>query len=162
MEKDRDKITVDYLIERFRLEPLSIEGGFWRRVYTSPETIPSSALPDRYEGDNCPNPSCGDQGGCVIADYVPPLRQYEHEMNGPCAVTGGYVYRGCRMADLHGTYFYADYCSGRLWGLQYDGAEWQSALLTDTNYNISTFGEDEAGNLYLTDYFAGDIYMITE
>jgi predicted cupin superfamily sugar epimerase len=41
-------ITAEYLIERFQLEPLSIEGGFWRRVYTAEETIPPSALPERY------------------------------------------------------------------------------------------------------------------
>jgi predicted cupin superfamily sugar epimerase len=44
-------ITARYLIERFGLEPLSIEGGFFRRVYTSSETISASALPDRYAAD---------------------------------------------------------------------------------------------------------------
>jgi hypothetical protein len=57
-------------------------------------------------------------------------------------------------------YLYGDYCSGRIWALAQDGGTWQSSLLLDTAYTISTFGEDEAGNSYLTDYFGGSIYQI--
>ena len=103
---------------------------------------------------------CYQGGPCDTTGLTLPVAEYSHALG--CSVTGGEVYRGQAYPGMQGIYFYADYCSGRIWGLQYDGAEWQSTLLTDTSYNISTFGEDEAGNLYLTDYFAGDIYMITD
>ena len=103
---------------------------------------------------------CYQAGSCDMTGLTLPVVEYSHALG--CSVTGGKVYRGQTYPGMQGIYFYADYCSGRIWGLQYDGAEWQSSLLTDTSYNISTFGEDEAGNLYLTDYFAGDIYMVTD
>jgi len=44
---------------------------------------------------------------------VPPIYEYPHGGAVPngCSVTGGIVYRGCRMPDLHGTYFVAEYCT---------------------------------------------------
>jgi glucose/arabinose dehydrogenase len=126
---------------------------------------------DRYEGDNCPNPSCGDQGGCTVADYVPPVRQYEHSMNGPCAVTGGYVYRGCRMADLHGTYFYADFCTGFIRTFRTDGpcsAVPGSDLDRAADLappggpgitEITSFGEDARGEHYIVSR-SGEVFKI--
>jgi glucose/arabinose dehydrogenase len=107
------------------------------------------------EGAHCYNAASCDTTGLTL-----PVAEYDHSLG--CSVTGGMVYRGQDFPSMFGIYFYADYCSGRIWGLQHDGAAWQSILLDDTSYDISTFGDDEAGNLYLTDYFAGDIYMITE
>jgi hypothetical protein len=63
---------------------------------------------------------------------------------------------------MRGVYFYADYCSGRIWGLKQIGAIWQNTILLDTSFNITSFGEDEDGNLYLTNYANGDIYRITD
>jgi glucose/arabinose dehydrogenase len=103
---------------------------------------------------------CYNAASCNTTGLTLPVVEYNHSLG--CSVTGGAVYRGQDYAGMQGIYFYADYCSGRIWGLQYDGATWQSTLLDDTSYNVSTFGQDEAGNLYVTDYFAGDIYMITE
>lgn len=107
------------------------------------------------EGVHCYNAASCDTTGLTL-----PVVEYNHSLG--CSVTGGAVYRGQDYAGMQGVYFYADYCSGRIWGLQYDGANWQSTLLDTTGYKVSTFGQDEAGNLYLTDYSAGDIYMITE
>jgi hypothetical protein len=58
-------------------------------------------------------------------------------------VTGGYRYRGSRWPALFGTYLYGDYCSGRIWG---DRSE-----LLHTNALVVSFGEDDAGELYLVD-----------
>jgi hypothetical protein len=85
--------------------------------------------------------------------------EYTHSLG--CSVSGGMVYRGPTNPGMQGIYFYGDYCSGRIWGLAFNGSAWQSSLLEDTGYNISSFGEDEAGNLYVADY-GGDIYMIVE
>jgi hypothetical protein len=93
--------------------------------------------------------------GCVPPSlYLPPVAEYNHGSNDSigCAITGGFVYRGVNYPDMQGIYFYGDYCSGRIWGLEFDGSTWQSTLLLDTPYTISTFGEDEDGNLYLADY----------
>jgi len=76
-------------------------------------------------------------------------------------VTGGVVYRGALYGALYSVYFYGDYCSGRIWGLTRDRGMWQSLVLADTAFNISTFGEDDDGNVYFADYAGGAIYAIT-
>jgi len=107
------------------------------------------------EGTHCYNPS----SGCVPpARYSAPVAEYSHSFG--CSVTGGYVYRGPGNAAMQGIYFYGDYCSGRIWGLQNAGG-WQTQQLTQPSINISTFGEDEAGNLYVASYSGGAIYQIT-
>jgi glucose/arabinose dehydrogenase len=95
---------------------------------------------------------------CVSAGLTLPVTEYLHG-SGDCSVTGGYVYRGSSPA-LQGVYFYGDFCSGRIWGLQRSGSAWTSTLLADTALAISTFGEDEAGELYVADYATGDVYRI--
>jgi glucose/arabinose dehydrogenase len=101
-------------------------------------------------------------GTCSTLTLEPPVAEYNH---GPgdsigCSITGGFVYRGPAYAFMQGMYFYADYCTGRIWGLKNDGTGWQTQELTDTAYSISTFGEDEAGNLYLASYGSGQIYVM--
>ena len=106
------------------------------------------------EGTSCfTNPTC-DRTGLTL-----PVAEFSHA-EGNCSVTGGFVYRGSQYPDLQGTYLYADFCSGRLWGLKRSGATWENSLLLDTTLQISTFGEDEEGHLYLADFGGGDIYRI--
>jgi hypothetical protein len=107
------------------------------------------------EGSLCYNPS----SGCNQSGKALPVAEYEHPLG--CAVTGGYVYRGSKFPILLGQYFYADYCSGRFFSLHNNaGAGWEALQLVDTPYTISTFGEDEQGELYLADYETGKIYNI--
>ena len=73
--------------------------------------------------------------------------------------TCGYVYRGSIRA-LQGIYFYGDLCSGRIWGLRRNGSAWENRLLLDSTLQISSFGEDENGELYVADYASGEIYHI--
>ena len=89
---------------------------------------------------------------------IPPVAEYSHALG--CSVTGGYVYRGPGNAAMQGIYFYGDYCTGRIWGLQNAGG-WQTQQLAQPSINISTFGEDEAGNLYVASYSTGAIFQIT-
>ena len=99
------------------------------------------------------------------ANYVPPVAVYDHGANDSigCSVTGGYIYRGTNFPALVGTYLYGDFCTGKLWGLTRDvNNRWQSRLITDTDYLISSFGEDEQGEIYLTDYANGRVIHITE
>jgi hypothetical protein len=80
-------------------------------------------------------------------------------------VTGGHVYQGHIYPDLEGIYFYADFCSGRIWGLRQDSAAWESALVYDAPFRITSFGRDEPGNVWLTRYAdapSGAIYRLAQ
>lgn len=110
-----------------------------------------------FEADACFNPPVG----CLPpADYLPPVDSYDHSFG--TSVTGGYVYRGPGNPLMQGTYFYGDFGSGRIWTLRLSGGVVQSQLLMDTSFNISSFGEDEAGRLYLADYSTGSVYRIDQ
>jgi len=95
---------------------------------------------------------------CTPDRFVLPVATYDHSQG--CSVTGGYVYRGSSYPALQGLYFFGDFCSGRVWGLRRNGTSWEHVLLSDTVFSISTFGEDEAGDLYLADYGSGTVYRI--
>jgi hypothetical protein len=95
-----------------------------------------------FEGLVCTN---NDPSLCSSPqNYVFPLFDYAHTL-GRCSITGGYVYRGAQGALPVGTYVFGDYCSGEIFG--WNGSS-QSVLL-DTALNISSFGEDQAGELYV-------------
>lgn len=106
------------------------------------------------EGSLCYNPS----SGCDRSGKVLPVAEYDHSLG--CSVTGGYVYRGTNHPQLQGYYFYGDFCTGVLFSLRNTpAAGWSAAQVLDTSYSISSFGEDESGELYVADY-AGGIYQI--
>ncbi|MEM6527803.1 MAG: PQQ-dependent sugar dehydrogenase, partial [Chloroflexota bacterium] len=91
-------------------------------------------------------------GAAIPADLTGPIAEYQH-INGNCSVTGGYVYRGEAIPTLQGAYIYGDYCSGQVWAAYRDASGvWQSDLLIDTDFTISSFGEDESGELYMIHY----------
>jgi glucose/arabinose dehydrogenase len=128
---------------------------------------------NRYEGPACPPPSstCTNPASCM-PPAESPIRTYNHSTGGfSCAVAGGYVYRGCRMSDLHGTYFYADYCSNMINTFRVDGscnpmAPVDTERATDLApggglfiSQITSFGEDEQGELYVIDR-AGEVFKI--
>lgn len=101
------------------------------------------------------------QGGdvCDRANLVQPVLEYDH--SGHCSVTGGYVYRGSTYPALQGTYFFGDYCSGAIWAaIPDEGGGWQSAIVHASGLMLSSFGEDEAGEQYLTDIAGGGVYRI--
>ncbi len=91
-------------------------------------------------------------GGTLPANAVLPFAEYTH--NEGVSVTGGYVYRGSLVPELQGVYLFADFGSGRLWYAYPDAAgNWQSAvLMRSTNQAISSFGEDDDGELYITSF----------
>ncbi|MEX2355747.1 MAG: PQQ-dependent sugar dehydrogenase [Thermaerobacterales bacterium] len=93
-----------------------------------------------------------------VSDPVFPVTEYETRIDG-CAVTGGYVYRGQAVPELTGVYVYGDFCSGTLRGLRRVDGAWQSAVLAHTDLRISSFGEDQGGELYVVDY-AGAVYRM--
>ena len=109
------------------------------------------------EGTHCFRPS----SGCVRTGKTPPLTEYGHSA-GRCSITGGNVYRGKAYPDLVGAYLFGDYCSGEIWYVD-RGAPRGSAprLALDTDLSITSFGEDQAGELYLTDA-GGALYRVTD
>lgn len=87
-----------------------------------------------------------------------PVLTYSHDEG--CSITGGYVYRGEALPALQGQYFYGDYCNGTIWTASQDeDGTWQGTLFMDTDLVISSFGQDEAGELYLVNY-KGAIYRL--
>ena len=111
-----------------------------------------------YGWDLMEGSQCFENPGCSSAGLTLPVAEYLHG-SGDCSVTGGFIYRGS-IAELQGIYLYGDFCSGRIWGLRNNGSNWSNQLLIDTPYAISTFGEDENGEVYLADYNSGTIYRI--
>jgi len=91
---------------------------------------------------------------------IPPVASYGHGVSpGGCSVTGGYVYRGGALPEWQGIYLYGDYCTGIIWGLLRTGGAWQNQILFQTGFNISSFGQDASGELYLTD-LGGAVYRL--
>ena len=91
------------------------------------------------------------------AGMVLPVAEYPHSMG--ASISGGYVYRGSAIPELVGVYFFGDFGSGNVWSLFRDAnGEWQSNMfMSSSGHTISSFGEDENGELYLVDY-GGTVY----
>jgi glucose/arabinose dehydrogenase len=110
------------------------------------------------EGRSCFSPG----SGCNTAGLVLPVVQYGH--NDGCSVTGGVVYRGCRMPGYAGTYFYGDFCTGlirsfRLQGGQVAEERDHSATVGRNVSMVSSFGVDVDGEVYVVAY-EGELYRI--
>ncbi len=112
-----------------------------------------------YEGTHDYNGNCGS-----AVDFVEPIHDYNHSGNPiDCSVTGGFVYRGCNNPDFVGHYIYVDYCSGRFWSIVSDGSGgWTKTQVANySGYDISSFGEDVNGELYVARLTQGRIYKIS-
>jgi glucose/arabinose dehydrogenase len=108
------------------------------------------------EGRGClpPGAQC-DPSGLEL-----PIHSYPR-VAGECAIIGGVVYRGDAMPQLTGVYVFGDFCSGRVWGLRYDGVEViNHRVLAETELSITSFGVDLGGSLYLVT-FGGHIYRLS-
>jgi len=106
------------------------------------------------EGSSCFKP----QKGCDTTGLTMPVVDYHHDV-GVCVI-GGYVYRGTRLSDLAGAYIYADYGSGRIWALRYDGVNPPvNEELMHSGMPVTSFGVDRNNELYLC-VFDGQIYRI--
>ncbi len=111
------------------------------------------------EGAHCFEPSTG----CPRGGLELPAVEYAHS-GSRCSITGGYVYRGTDVPELRGRYLFGDYCSGEIFGVhEEEVAEGrtvdQPPVLLHTDLRISSFGEDERGELYVVDH-AGGVYQI--
>jgi glucose/arabinose dehydrogenase len=106
------------------------------------------------EGRHCYRPATG----CNKAGLKLPVVEYSHSEG--CAVTGGYAYRGTAVPALYGRYVFGDFCSGQIWTISRTaGAPATKTLLLSTSLNISSFGQDQQGELYVLD-LGGTLYKI--
>src|SRR5262245_5087481 len=122
-----------------------------------------------YEGLLCPAPGC-DAVCTPIATRVDPVKVYNH-VGGRCSITGGYVYRGCRMPNLAsaGRYFYADYCLGNVESFVISGgvvtnevtytSQFSPSIGGFTINQVTSWGEDARGEIYIVDR-GGEVYKI--
>jgi glucose/arabinose dehydrogenase len=110
---------------------------------------------NRMEGTHCFEP----EQGCEDPSLVLPVSDYGHDLG--CTVIGGNVYRGTAQAALVGGYVFGDYCSGRLFAIDAASDAYQSPVeVARTDRNLSAFGEDEAGELYVTDIGGGELLRV--
>ncbi|MGV8964619.1 MAG: PQQ-dependent sugar dehydrogenase [Candidatus Saccharimonadaceae bacterium] len=108
-----------------------------------------------YEGNQSYNSNgCGPE-----ATFNFPVYTYPH--GGECSVTGGYVYRGSPSSPYYGHYFFADYCSDRIWTLHNVSGNWVKEDFGQfAGNNFSSFGEDASGHLYVAGLTSGTIYRV--
>ena len=154
-----DRETADFYIGE-------VGQDLWEEIDVQPAASPGGENYgwDIYEANVCqdgsPAASCNTAPTCNPAGFTFPVLDYSHADG--CSVTGGYVYRGCRMPGYAGTYFYGDYCSGWIRSFEYSGG----THMNDQNWpslsvgSLSTFGQDALGEIYIADYGAGAIYRI--
>ena len=114
-----------------------------------------------YEGNHAYNTT-----GCKpMSAYVAPVYEYTHSGSpiSDCAITGGFVYRGKKYADLAGKYFFTDFCSGVIRTLTFKGVKVDKeevALNSGIIYALTSFGEDYKHELYVVSSAGGAIYRI--
>lgn len=122
--------------------------------------VPASTAGVNYGWNIMEGPSCHRSSGCNQPNLQRPAVSYPHE-NSVCSVIGGFVYRGQKIPEIQGQYFYSDYCNSWLRSFAYADSEvtaqheWPVARLG----SVTSFGEDSQGELYITTS-SGRVYRI--
>lgn len=141
--------------------------GQWEEVNVNVGNLPGKNYGWRcYEG----NAVFNFDSVCVAvgaANMTFPVHVYDHSSH--CSITGGYVYRGAAMPLLHGTYFFADFCSNNIWSFKFNGTT-ATNLVNRTSelapggglsiLSITSFGEDLTGEIYICDQSGGEVFKI--
>ncbi|MBI5864972.1 MAG: PQQ-dependent sugar dehydrogenase [Planctomycetes bacterium] len=104
---------------------------------------------------------------CTGLTFTEPIYVYSHSTG--CSITGGYVYRGCAIPSLVGAYFFADYCTARIWSMRYNGATITEFIERTASLDppgalaiasVTSFGDDAYGELYICDSTGGEVFKI--
>jgi glucose/arabinose dehydrogenase len=140
-------------------------GDVGQNAWEEIDTVTPSVLggtPENYGWNVYEGPyrsGCATTGLRGRGTLIRPISFYSHSYG--CSVTGGFAYRGSVMSTLRGWYFFGDYCSGRIWRLLYKSGRLvrSKRLVMDSSLNISSFGEDSKGELYVVDR-GGTIYQL--
>jgi glucose/arabinose dehydrogenase len=142
-----DRLTGDLIAgdvgqnDREEIDLITLGGNFGWRI---------------FEGTRCTG---NDPMLCSLPGLIDPIVEYDHS-GGRCSVTGGYVYRGLRAALPAGAYVFADFCTGEIFQLHPAAPGAPLTLLLDTSLNIASFGEDEAGEIYVVG-LGGTVHRMT-
>ncbi len=108
-----------------------------------------------FEGSSC----FGAQSDCDQASgLTAPI--FEYGRGDGCSITGGQVYRGQDYPALDGMYLFGDFCTGQIWGTRRTDSGFATELLLDSTVTITTFGEDEMGNVYVAG--SGQIFLLSD
>lgn len=134
----------EHEVEEVNFQPASAAGGQnygWRRM----------------EGTLCFNPA----SGCHADSLTLPAFEYANAGSNRCAIIGGYSYRGNTLNEQYGRYIYGDFCSGEIIAASRNAdQEWEQEVLLQTSFMISGFGENDSGELFVTD-LGGSVYRLT-
>jgi glucose/arabinose dehydrogenase len=131
--------------------------GNWEEV----DFLPAGTAGANFGWNETEGSHCFRGPTCDLSAFVPAAAEYSHN-RGDCAVIGGYVYRGAAYPAMQGVYLYADECTGRMWSLTRDATgAWSSTEQGRTGIAISSFGEDDSGEAYVTGFDDGVIYRVT-
>lgn len=107
------------------------------------------------EGMHCFNPA----SGCNMAGLTLPIAEYSHSEGD--AIIGGFVYHGSALQGLQGAYIFGDLSTGKIWELvETSPNQWTRTLLAETGLTISSFGQDQNGELYVVDIGGGRVLRI--
>lgn len=111
-----------------------------------------------YEGND---PYNGHEDECEASELDFPVHTYPHGLG--CSVTGGFVYRGSQSSEYYGHYFFADYCSNRIWTLHREGDNWvREDFGQFPGNNFATFGEDAQGQIYVAGMTSKTIFRVID
>lgn len=99
---------------------------------------------------------CAQVENCPSEGFIDPIVDYTRDQG--IAVTGGYVYRGTKLPSLSGKFIYGDFGSGNIWSVDQGSAA--GTLLLASGKQISSFGQDANGELYVVDYTSGQIFSV--
>ena len=130
----------------------------WEEV----DFVPAGAPPPNFgwrvlEGNRCTG--LGGGAPCGSTSYTSPVLQYSHDEG--CSITGGEVNLGTALPETRGSYLFADFCNGKVWAAIGSSATgYTRRFLGTTGFQVSTFGRDEAGEVYLADYGSGAIHRL--
>jgi hypothetical protein len=112
---------------------------------------------------------CTGLGGCLCTSplLTPPAHWYSHGATTGASINGGYVYRGCAIPFLSGTYFFSDYVTGQCWSATIDPITGKltdvvdrTSTLGSTAAGLASFGEDAHGEIYIIDRDEGTLHKI--
>jgi glucose/arabinose dehydrogenase len=123
--------------------------------------VPMSIAGVNYGWNVMEGPQCSRSSGCDQTGLQKPALSYATHENSTCAIIGGSVYRGQKIPEIKGQYFYSDYCNSWLRSFGFadgkvtDQHEWPIGKLG----SITSFGEDAQGELYICTS-SGRVYRI--
>ncbi|MBV2366554.1 PQQ-dependent sugar dehydrogenase [Streptomonospora nanhaiensis] len=151
---------------RFSFDP--VDGSLWigdvgQGFHEEVDHLPAGEGGANFGWPCREGPALYDEARCDAgADYEEPVFSYTHEGSG-CSVTGGVVYRGEEYADIAGgTYVVTDYCSNIAWGIRpTGGGEYEAAEIGALPIQVTAFGADGSGELYVVNDLPGRLYRVS-